>query len=389
MFRGDLARDGHLTNARSLTQDKVGRLGLLWSSRTDGAVDGTPVVARGMVIVGSAAGTLTALDATTGRPAWSVRGLGAISSSPAVFGDHVITSSLTGNVYAFGIAKGDVVWKWTGPANAALWASPAIYKDVLIIGVGSPYGDTPFVPGRVYGLNVGTGHELWSFCVQSSCEPGGGVWSTPAIDPAGTAFVGVGNPVDGVLAFDALTGTRKWTSSLYPDQNRDFDAGASPVIFALDGREAVAQATVEGTFAVLDATTGKVLWSRELVAGSAVHGLIASPAYDGKSFFVGSASPPTGMFALEPTHGATRWRRDSPQPVYSAPVTGSGVVIFGTGAVFGDLSSGSILALSSGDGHVIWSYDTHSAVRSGPALAGALLVVGDYAGDVMAFRPKP
>jgi hypothetical protein len=41
------------------------------------------------------------------------------------------------------------------------------------------------------------------------------------------------------------------------------------------------------------------------------------------------------------------------------------------------------------DGHQLWSYDTHSAVRSGPALAGAdLVVVGDYAGDVLAFRPN-
>jgi hypothetical protein len=27
-------------------------------------------------------------------------------------------------------------------------------------------------------------------------------------------------------------------------------------------------------------------------------------------------------------------------------------------------------------------------VRSGPALAGDLVVVGDYAGDVLAFRPR-
>jgi outer membrane protein assembly factor BamB len=63
-------------------------------------------------------------------------------------------------------------------------------------------------------------------------------------------------------------------------------------------------------------------------------------------------------------------------------------VIFGTGAVFGDPNSGSMLALSTADGHELWSYDAHSAVRSGPALAGDLVVAGDYAGDLMALRPK-
>jgi outer membrane protein assembly factor BamB len=83
------------------------------------------------------------------------------------------------------------------------------------------------------------------------------------------------------------------------------------------------------------------------------------------------------------------WRHDTDQPVYSAPAVGNGVVVLGTGGVFGDLKSGAILALSGADGHVLWSYGTHSAVRSGPAIAGDLLVVGDSVGDLMAFRPKP
>ena len=200
--------------------------------------------------------------------------------------------------------------------------------------------------------------------------------------------MGVGNPDDGVLAIDPLTGTPKWLTSLYPDSDRDLDVGATPVIFTLEAREVVAQATVEGMFAVLDATTGNVVWSKELVRGSAVHGLIASPAFDGTHIYTGSASPPTAMFALKPSDGSTAWRYDVADPIYSAPAVAKGVVIFGTGAVFGDLSTGSVVALSSSDGHRLWSYETHSAVRSGPGLAGDLVVVGDSAGDLLAFRPK-
>ena len=63
------------------------------------------------------------------------------------------------------------------------------------------------------------------------------------------------------------------------------------------------------------------------------------------------------------------------------------MVVLGTGAVFGDLRTGALIALSSADGHVLFTYDTKSAVRSGPAVAGDFVAIGDYAGDVLAFRP--
>jgi outer membrane protein assembly factor BamB len=139
---------------------------------------------------------------------------------------------------------------------------------------------------------------------------------------------------------------------------------------------------------LLDARSGDLLWSRELVTGSAVHGLLASPAYDGSALIVASASDPTGLIALNPEDGSVRWRHLTSLPVYSAPAVGDGVVLFGTGAVFGDLSQGSLEAVSVIDGSVLWSVQTHSAVRGGPALAGDLLVAGDYAGDVLAFHPR-
>jgi polyvinyl alcohol dehydrogenase (cytochrome) len=345
------------------------------------------VVADGLVIAGSAGGTLAALEAGSGRQKWAVRGLGSISSSPTLGAHGVYITTLTGSAYAFDLS-GKQMWEWTGPPNAALWASPVLYRDEVIVGVASPYGDQPYVAGQLYGLDASTGRVRWMTCIRAGCVPGDGIWSTPAIDAGGTAFVGVGNPDDGVLAFDPLTGERKWLTTLYPDRDRDLDVGASPIVFTLQGREAIAQATVEGLFAVLDARSGDLLWSRELVAGTAVHGLLASPAYDGTALFAASASDPTGVIALNPGDGSIRWRHLTELPVYSAPVVGDGVVLFGTGSVFGDVSLGSLEALSVIDASVLWSYETHSAVRSGPALAGDLVVAGDYAGQVMAFRPK-
>jgi polyvinyl alcohol dehydrogenase (cytochrome) len=387
MYRGDLARDGHPFTA-TLDAAAASNLAVSWRVRFNGAVDGTPAVARGLVIAGSAGGEVRALKASDGDTVWARHGLGAVSGSPTVSGDRVYVASLTGYVYVMDLLRGDEIWRWKGPAGAAIWASPVAYGDEVIVGVASPFGDQPLVPGRLFGLDAATGHQRWSMCVEPACRPGGGVWSTPSTDENGNAFVGVGNPVDGVLEFDPLTGERRWLSSLYADQGRDLDVGASPVVFSLGHEEVVAQASVQGLFAVLDAADGTIVWQKPLVEGSAVHGLLATPAYDGTGLYVASASPPTGIFALKPGDGSVVWRHETEQPVYSAPAAGKGVVIFGTGAVLGNVKAGSVLALATADGRVLYSFDAGSAVRSGPAIAGELVVAGDVAGDLFAFAPK-
>jgi outer membrane protein assembly factor BamB len=197
----------------------------------------------------------------------------------------------------------------------------------------------------------------------------------------------VGNPVDGVLAFDARTGARLWETSFYSDASRDLDVGASPVLVDVGGREALALGSVAGVLKMLDARDGSVIWSVDLVEGSAVHGLLATPAYDGVNLYVPSASAPIGLYARK-LDGSDVWTLRTFQPVYSAPAAGDGVVIFGTGAVFGDLGVGLILVLSREDGKVLWSYDAHSSVRSSPVIVGSRVLVGDAAGDLFAFEPS-
>jgi outer membrane protein assembly factor BamB len=388
MYRGDFARDGHPV-AATLDAAGAARLQLAWRAHLAGAIDGSPVVVAGKVVAGSANGELAAFDERHGgSQLWIRSGLGPISSSLAVDGKHVFVATLSGHVRAFDFDSGRDVWDWKAEGmQPALWSSPTIYEGLLLIGVGSQAGDTPLESGRIVALDVETGAERWSICAIAGCQPGGGIWSTPSIDGAGHGFVGVGNPVDGVLAFDARTGARLWETSFYSDASRDLDVGASPVLVDVGGREELAVSSVAGILKMLDARDGSVIWSVDLVEGSAVHGLLATPAYDGVNLYVPSASPPTGLFARK-LDGSDAWTLRTFQPVYSAPAAGDGVVIFGTGAVFGDLGTGLILAVSRKDGKVLWSYDAHSSVRSSPVIAGSRVLVGDAAGDLFAFEPS-
>jgi outer membrane protein assembly factor BamB len=364
----------------------------VWQVEMSGAVNGTPAVAAGVVVAASAGGVVAAYRAGSGVRIWQVEGLGAISASPTIDGGRVIVGSLTGHIYALDLNGGGKLWDAMVPGlQPAVWSSPTVYGQLVVAGVGSQYGDKPLAEGAVVAFDLATGSMVWELCAlvvaRAGCEPGDGIWSTPAIDAAGHGYIGVGNPDDAVLAFDAATGRRLWMTSFHPDAGRDVDVGATPIVLQAGGREEVAVGSDAGVFKVLDAATGSVVWSRDLVNGSAVHGLLASPAYDGKYFYVPSAGDPTGMFALDATGGNTLWTNHAGLPVYSAPAIGNGVLVFGTGDVFGDPNAGGMVALSSRDGTVLWSHDLHSAVFSGPAISGDMVLVGDSRGDVIAFRP--
>ena len=386
MYRGDLARDGHPAGA-TLTAEAARHLKPAWQVEMSGPVNGTPAVAGGLVVAGSGGGVLAAYRVDSGARVWQVDRLGAISGSATIAGGRVFAGTLNGHIHAFGL-DGARLWDTVAPGvTPAIWSSPTIYGQLVLAGVGSQYGDSPLEVGRVIALDAATGHPVWTLCGRDDCTAGDGIWSTPAIDSAGRGFIGVGNPDDGVLAFDVVSGKRLWMSSFHSDSGRDVDVGATPIVITLGGREAIAVGSNAGVFKVLNAETGVALWSRDLVKGSAVHGLIASPGYDGTYFYVPSAGEPAGVFALAAADGKTRWSYDSGLPVYSAPAIGNGVLVFGTGDVFGDPNRGALVALSTRDGSVLWMLDLRSAVFSAPSMTGNTVLIGDSRGDVIAFRP--
>ena len=385
MYRGDLTRDGHPAEA-TLNAAGAKHLKVAWQAEMSGAINGTPAVAGGMVVAASGGGVVAAYRLDSGATLWQVPRLGAISSSPTVAAGHVIVGTLTGHIVAIGL-DGSLLWDFVAPGvQPAIWSSPTVYGQLVLVGVGSQYGDSPVETGRIIALDLATGARVWSLCVLK-CQPGDGIWSTPAIDSAGRGYIGVGNPDDGVLAFEVATGKPLWFTRFHPDAGRDVDVGATPIVFQSSGREAIAVGSNAGVFKVLDAVSGAVVWSRDLVNGSAVHGLLASPAYDGSNFYVPSAGIPVGVFAVGAGDGKTRWMYDSGLPVYSAPAVGQGVLIVGIGDVFGNPNIGGVVALSSRDGSVLWLTDMHSAVFSGPAISGNTVLIGNSRGDLIAYRP--
>lgn len=175
----------------------------------------------------------------------------------------MLAGTLSGRVDAVDERSGRLLWSWRAPGvEPAIWSSPVVYRSRVIVGIASQYGDTQQTAGRLVALDQATGRPLWDDCVRPACQAGGGIWSSLAVDGLDRGFVGVGNPDDAVLAVDTVTGRRFWETSLHPDEGRDLDVGATPVVLEEGGRERIAVGSTKGVMTLLDAASGRPVWSR-------------------------------------------------------------------------------------------------------------------------------
>ena len=310
--------------------------------------------------------------------------------SPTITGREVVVGSTESHLYAFDVETGNRVWDWRAPgARPAIWSAVAVFKGLLIVGIGSQLGDGPQEVGRLVALDPASGDQVWSTCARPHCAAGGSISSSPAIAATGHVFVGLGSPEDALWAIDAGIGKELWRRAFHRDSGRGKEVMATPLVMYGTHSEAVAVGDAAGRFAVYDATTGRLRWSRQLIEGSPNHGIAGSPGGDRSALFVPAASAPAGLFALSTTDGHTLWMRRTRDPVYSSPAVGRGVVVVGTGSRVGNAGAGSLLVLSATSGEVLWSWEGGAAVVASPAIVGDSVYSADRAGFLSAFRPRP
>ena len=100
-----------------LSPATVGNLALDWTYTMGGDSQGvldqsSPVVANGVVYVGSIDGNLYALNAGTGALLWKYTTGSAVDSSPAVANGVVYVGSDDNNLYALNASTGALLWKY-------------------------------------------------------------------------------------------------------------------------------------------------------------------------------------------------------------------------------------------------------------------------------------
>lgn len=288
----------HDTHSRlePLTQSALKNRGVAyWESTTDAGArtgtdspvrprpsdDGTPVGQRRAerrVYIGTMDAKVHAVDADTGDPC-------------ADFGENGILDVNRWNA-------ADAPWP------LSVLQPPTVYRDTLFIGwAGKDWEATVEPPGSVFAVDARSGVLKWTFePIPPEARGSTGtanVWASMSVDAErGLVYLPVSSPspnffggarqealpyVTSLTALDADSGEVVWSRQLVHHDLWDYDTNAPPTLVDLerDGRTvpALVQTSKQGFLYVLDRTTGEPVFPIEerAVPASDVPGEVASP----------------------------------------------------------------------------------------------------------------
>ncbi len=341
----------------------------VWTYEAGSPIWGGVAHADGLAYVGDDAGTLHAVDVTSGERRWSVAMGGAIRARPTVDGSSLYVPSDDGYLYRVNARDGSVEWKMQivegefkrGDRFDNFAGSATIEGDTVYVGSGD---------GRVLALNVADGTPRWTF------EAGDAVASTPAVAD-GRVFVG---SFDGkVYALDAASGESLW--------QHDTGAAVSSSAVVADGRVLIGSRSYD-LFA-FDAASGEVVW-RYYYWFSWVD---SDPNVVDGVAYIGS-SDAQRVLAIDVASGKVRWTGWTggwswPEPAVDDHAVYGGAV--GVEQYIGE-RRGVFMAFRRDDGEPLWQFAAEPVVGGGnwgfasaPAVAAGHVLVGGLDGKLYAF----
>lgn len=362
--------NGNLAGTRAaddspITAANVGRLRVRWSfplrakPGSHGVLASTPVAEANTIYLQERNSDVIALDEATGAVRWSHR-YDARNNGP-----NGLAISF-GRVYG---ETGDAVFALASENGRELWrrhiasAREPFVDAAPIVWDGLVFTSTI---GTIYALDASTGAIRWRFAA-------GGIYPG-SIDANGRLYAGTAKPTRSggtLLVLDAKTGKLLWT-----------DHGTAPILATLGDTEVVFGAGTAGRVVAWDGTTNKRRWTRSIAthcpgpAMAYAHRRLFVPVVDG----CGSGSATSRFVALDAETGGTLWQRRLPSPALGCATVANDVVFTATFA-------GVIYAFSTKNGKLLWHAAMPAGVDQCPAVVGDLLVVG--AGILQPGRGRP
>jgi polyvinyl alcohol dehydrogenase (cytochrome) len=326
-----------------LSAAEVPRLELKWAFGFPGDVTAfaAPTVLGGTLFVGSAAGSVQALDAKSGCIYWVYKASGPVRSAMTVASDGrrriLLFSDQNGSVYAVDARSGEEMWKTRVEAHEAtrLTGGFALHDGLAFVPAASWEETRSIDPaykcctfrGSVTAVRVRDGSVAWkthlvdmpaktgttAVGTDTFGPSGAGVWSAPTVDASrGVLYITTGDNYsypatatsDAVMALDLKSGRIVWSrqttpNDVYnsacggrgpncpPNNGPDFDFGSSAMLVkTAGGRDVIVAGQKSGVVYGLDPNDhGRVLWQTRVGAGGTNGGVQWGMASDGRYAF--------------------------------------------------------------------------------------------------------
>jgi quinoprotein glucose dehydrogenase len=331
-FNGNL-EDQKYSQADQITPQNVGRLQKVWEVHTGDVSDGsgniplsdwsaTPLFVNDTVYVSTPFYRIFAITPDTGKVKWiydthatlkaftqpdlKTRGVAywqAASPEPGKPCQKIVyIGTVDAKLHAVdadsgrkcqGFADGGVldINKWNTTNNKwplSILQPPTVYKDTLFIGwAGKDWADAEAPPGTVFAVDAQTGKLKWTFDALSpdvaKTTGTSNVWASMSIDPEhGILYLPVSSPspnffggnrkeklplATSITALDADSGKLLWSRQIVHHDIWDYDTDSPPVLVDIkkDGKTipALVQSSKMGIFFVLNRLTGEPIYPIE------------------------------------------------------------------------------------------------------------------------------
>lgn len=316
----------------------------------------TPAVARNSVFAAAADGTVTRIEAATGRAMWRINAGTPLTAGVGSDGNLVVVVGEKGALLAFD-ENGKEIWK--AQAASEVLSAPAVGMGVVVV---------RSVDNSIAAFDAVTGKRRW---ILQRSVPSLTLRSAPGIAIAdGNAYAAL--PGGRLVAVALNNGGPRWEVAVgeprgATELERVADTSGMPLLL---GREVCAVA-YQGRAACFDGITGSARWARNL---SSDVGL------GGDERFVFAADEAGSLHALSRDSGASVWRNQQlANRRLSAPLS------FGRAVAVADYQ-GYVHFLSREDGTMLARAATDgSPVLGTPVVAGSYAVFQTRDGSLIAF----
>ncbi len=141
MFMHDLQFSG-----KSSEQELKPPFNLVWQFKTGGPLTASPVIANGILYIGSADGKLYALNAKEWGIKWVFDAGSSIRFSAVVWGNRVYCNTRDNKIYALDAKTGDMLWEYE--TKGWMDSPPVVFDGIVYAGA---------YPTRIYMLDAFTG----------------------------------------------------------------------------------------------------------------------------------------------------------------------------------------------------------------------------------------